>query len=323
MAEYGWGLTEQLMRKAHRELNEIAERRRQDIETVREQIESKTDINFLRTDDAFILRFLRARKFDTDEAFKLLCKYFEYRQKNTQLFHKFCASEMGIKHALFDSLPGVLPYADHNGRKILVLFAAHWDNSRYSLSSIYRAILLTLERLIEEEANQINGFVIVVDWTEFTFKQSTYVNPKLLKSMVEGLQDCFPARFGGVHFINQPWFVEAILKVVKPFLKEKTKGKIHLHGNNLGTLHNYIHKEVLPAELGGLIPPYNTESWAKELIGDEIFSYGESHIFWPTQEIPDGIPKSNSQTKFPDTNLTTKMDTPDRRELDEEFFLIE
>ena len=39
-------------------------------------------------------------------------------------------------------------------------------------------------------------------------------------------QDCFPARFTAIHFVNQPWYVEAILKVVRPFLKEKTKEKV-------------------------------------------------------------------------------------------------
>lgn len=45
--------------------------------------------------------------------------------------------------------------------------------------------------------------------------------------MVEGLQDCFPARIKGIHFIGQPWYVEAILAVIKPFLKDKSKSKVN------------------------------------------------------------------------------------------------
>ena len=54
-----------------------------------------------------------------------------------------------------------------------------------------------------------------------------------------------------------------------------------MHGINLGTLHNSIHKEVLPAELGGTLPPYNNLYWAKQLIGDETFSFGDKQIYWP------------------------------------------
>lgn len=54
-----------------------------------------------------------------------------------------------------------------------------------------------------------------------------------------------------------------------------------MHGINLGLLHTHIHKEVLPAELGGTLPPYNNMYWAKELVGDEMFSFGDKQIYWP------------------------------------------
>ena len=46
--------------------------------------------------------------------------------------------------------------------------------------------------------------------------------------MIEGLQDCFPAKFKGFHFINQPWYVEMALTVIKPFLKEKSKNRVSI-----------------------------------------------------------------------------------------------
>lgn len=107
-----------------------------------------------------------------------------------------------------------------------MIFTANWDHCAYSLEVIYRALLLTMERLIEKPRNQLNGFVVVVDWSAFSFRQSSSLNPRVLKLMIEGLQDCFPARFKGIHFISQPWYVEAALTVIRPFLKEKTKDKV-------------------------------------------------------------------------------------------------
>lgn len=83
--------------------------------------------------------------------------------------------------------------------------------------------------------------------------------------MIEGLQDCFPARFKGIHFIGQPWYVEAALTVIKPFLNEKIKERIFVHGNNLSTLHEHVHKDVLPAEMGGEEPSYNPELFIESL----------------------------------------------------------
>lgn len=39
-------------------------------------------------------------------------------------------------------------------------------------------------------------------------------------------QDSFPARFGGIHFVNQPWYIHALYTVIRPFLKEKTRKRV-------------------------------------------------------------------------------------------------
>lgn len=52
-------------------------------------IVTRPDIGFLRTDDDFILRFLRARKFHQAETFRLLAQYFQFRQQNLDMFQSF------------------------------------------------------------------------------------------------------------------------------------------------------------------------------------------------------------------------------------------
>lgn len=80
------------------------------------------------------------------------------------------------------------------------------------------------------------------------------------------LQDCFPIRFKAVHFVGQPWYVEAALAVIRPFLKEKTRERIHLHGSNLSTLHESITKDILPTELGGEAAAINPLDWVHTLL---------------------------------------------------------
>ena len=121
-------------------------------------------------------------------AFQLYCRYFEYRKANESLFANFTASEMGIKQALLDGFPGVLDSPDQQGRRVLVFFTAHWDHCRYGLLAIYRALLLTLENLVDDETTQIHGFLLIIDWSGFTFRQSSLLQPKLLRLIIEGLQ---------------------------------------------------------------------------------------------------------------------------------------
>lgn len=139
-------------------------------------------------DDEFLYRFLFARKFNVTEAFQLLISYQLYRQKNHELLQRLCVLDDTIQMALRDGFPGVLKSRDRRGRKVLVFFTSNWDYTQYSLLTVYRAMLLTLEKLLENKQNQANGFVAIVDWTNFTLRQSAHLNPKILKLMIEGLQ---------------------------------------------------------------------------------------------------------------------------------------
>lgn len=139
-------------------------------------------------DDEFLLRFLFNKKFDIDEAFKLVIRYHDYKQRNFELLNKISALDEHIHAALRDGFPTVLPQRDRRGRKVLIFLAYNWNPLAYSLETVYRALLLSLEKLLEDVQNQANGFVLIVDWTNFTYKQTSYLNPKVLKTIIEGLQ---------------------------------------------------------------------------------------------------------------------------------------
>lgn len=307
------GLSPETLEKARLELNENPDTLHQDIQEVRDMVITRPDIGFLRTDDAFILRFLRARKFHHFEAFRLLAQYFEYRQQNLDMFKSFKATDPGIKQALKDGFPGGLANLDHYGRKILVLFAANWDQSRYTLVDILRAILLSLEAMIEDPELQVNGFVLIIDWSNFTFKQASKLTPSMLRLAIEGLQDSFPARFGGIHFVNQPWYIHALYTVIRPFLKEKTRKRIFLHGNNLNSLHQLIHPEILPSEFGGMLPPYDMGTWARTLLDheyDDDSEYNVDSYSMPVKEVEKELsPKSMKRSQsVVDPTVLKRMD---------------
>lgn len=145
-------------------------------------------------DDEFLFRFLFAKKFKIDEAFKLLINYLEYKQRNVEILQKMSALDEQIQMALRDGYPGVLPERDRRGRKVIVFFTSNWNPNLYSLVTIYRALLLSLEKLLEDKQNQANGFVAIVDWTNFSMRQSTHLNPKILKHFIEGLQVLLPTK---------------------------------------------------------------------------------------------------------------------------------
>lgn len=59
---------------------------------------------------------------------------------------------------------------------------------RYTFVDILRAILLSLESMIEDPELQVNGFILIIDWSNFTFKQASKLTPSMLRLAIEGLQ---------------------------------------------------------------------------------------------------------------------------------------
>ncbi|KAJ1153254.1 hypothetical protein NDU88_006015 [Pleurodeles waltl] len=187
---------------------------------------------------------------------------------------------------------------------------------RYTLVDILRAILLSLEAMIEDPELQVNGFVLIIDWSNFTFKQASKLTPSMLRLAIEGLQDSFPARFGGIHFVNQPWYIHALYTVIRPFLKEKTRKRIFLHGNNLNSLHQLIHPEILPSEFGGMLPPYDMGTWARTLLDheyDDDSEYNSDSYNMPTKEMEKDLsPKSMKRSQsVADPGVLKRVDKND------------
>ncbi|KAK5879707.1 hypothetical protein CesoFtcFv8_022801 [Champsocephalus esox] len=110
-------------------------------------------------------------------------------------------------------------------------------------------------------------------------------------------QDSYPARFGGIHFVNQPWYIHALYTVIRPFLKDKTRKRIFMHGNNLNSLHLLIHPEILPSELGGMMPPYDMGTWARALLDhayDEDTDYCPESYTLSVQDLERDLEKNLS-----------------------------
>lgn len=139
---YSCTLTPELVAKAREELQEKPEWRLRDVQALRDMIlkvcsvilnlvfcfcyiaASSTPLQEqpnLRTrlDDSFLLRFLRARKFDYDRALQLLLNYHAAHKAWPEVFKDLKPST--VQHVLDQGFLTVLPHPDPNGRFILCL----------------------------------------------------------------------------------------------------------------------------------------------------------------------------------------------------------
>lgn len=103
--------------KAEKELNETNEAYAK-VKQLR-NMTADCDLNHnRREDEAFLLRFLRAKKFDVDKAFKMMSKYYWMKEHSPELFHVSPVSD--LKYMLEMQIQCMLPQKDNHGRKIYV-----------------------------------------------------------------------------------------------------------------------------------------------------------------------------------------------------------
>ncbi|PRD29943.1 UNVERIFIED_CONTAM: Ttpal [Trichonephila clavipes] len=288
-------LSPELLEKAERELMEKPSWRDRDIQALRDMISDDPDL-VSRSDDAFLLRFLRARKFDYTRSFSLVQNYYMMRVKNANIFKDFTPSFLKHVHQL--NLQGFLPYRDPEGRAIFVFRGGMWDPSLCSADDLFRANVICLEKQIDDPLTQINGVVAILDMKMLGFHHVRHFSPSHALKIVSLVQDSFPARFKAVHIVNEPALFDLVLTIVKPLISEKIKKRIYTHGNNMKSLHVHIPPDILPSEFGGLLGPFNNRDFVEKLAEDEE-TFIQSQMYGYISQIAEkGVKKTVSLDTF-------------------------
>lgn len=78
-----------------------------------------------------------------------------------------------------------------------------------------------------------------------------------------------PLRTTALHIVNQGWAFDAAFQIFKPFLNDRMKERIFVHGSNMKSLHKHINPSHLPERYGGIHPDYQYQKWMDNLVKNE------------------------------------------------------
>lgn len=258
----------ELRKIAFDELHESPEVYKQELNVLKSLIKNDSNL-IVPEDDAFLLRFLRARKHDGRKAFLTLQRYYLMKMKCPELF--ICPLPSESLNVFNLQAQMVLEKRDAEFRRVYIIKIENFRTNEVSMDEAFRLNLLALEQVVREPETQIAGVVVLLDMNGLSMNHTKFFSPYYAKRMVELVQETFPLRFKGFHIVNEPFYFDAVMVVLKPFLKDKIRKRIFLHGSDMNTLHAFLDPAILPSEYGGTNGPFNNKQWKRSLLDDEQY----------------------------------------------------
>ncbi|CAL8139532.1 unnamed protein product [Orchesella dallaii] len=237
-------------------------------------------------DDEFLLRFIRVRKYNPEEALIGIRQYYTLRDNSPGLTEILFPS--ALKHVFDCNIVTVLKHSDCSGKRIMFWQSRNWDPVAIDLRFVLAATFLVIDEITSTEDVQLSGLIAIIDHGGLTFTKMRQMAGQMtfarLHRIIYGYQGGMPAKFKSAHIVNNPYIFDLIYALAKPFLKEKLKRRILEHGKNVQNIHQHLNPEILPKSLGGHLPneeavdhDFMQRIMAKNDFYKEMATYGFVH----------------------------------------------
>lgn len=224
-------------------------------------LRSERGAELIRSDDMFFLKFLRAKKFNQAKALAMLINYHKQRACWPDLFDKVTNPTI-VQSLLNADCVGTLPLPAKDGSTVIV----GWPGKQEGMFAIdlLACVVLTIEKLLENEEIQVHGVTVVDNLTYYNLAFAKQMTPNLGKRFVALIQDAMPLRLKSINIVNEPKIFDVLLTLLRPFIKQKIKKRLHIHGNNYTGLRKIINIDALPKKLA--VNGSSMENWALDIL---------------------------------------------------------
>ncbi|XP_058463375.1 alpha-tocopherol transfer protein-like [Malaya genurostris] len=243
-------ITPELAEIAREELNEVTSRIPEDIGSLKAWLSKQPHLN-PRTDDQFLVSFLRGCKYSLEKTKEKLDNYYTVKSALPEFFENRDPSNAKIQEyaRLGVNLP--LPYTiGAGGPRIMLARMGCYDPSKYSIVEIMKVCyMITDLLLVNDDVSVIAGHMVLVDLRGMSLSTLAQFSPTLIKKLTSVIE-AFPIRTKGIHFVNPTTGFDALFKMFHGFLSKKIQERIGVH-ETFEALHKVIPKRYLPEEYGG------------------------------------------------------------------------
>ncbi|XP_036230494.1 retinol-binding protein pinta [Bactrocera oleae] len=241
-----------LQKIACEELNEVPNRVADDVLALRQWIHKQPHLN-ARTNDQFLVGFLRGSKNSLEKAKQKIDRYYTLKAALPEVFNERrqvddpLVMEI-VRLGIILQIP--LP-ANYHGPCITIIRACSYDTTKYKFADIVRVGSMFGEILtIEDDNSTVSGYTEIMDMSNVSPHHFLQLKPDLLRKCSIFAEEAMPMRQRGTHFINVPAAFEKGFRTLSTFFPEKMLSRISVNSNP-EALFDFVPREHLPQEYGG------------------------------------------------------------------------
>ncbi|KAG8178732.1 hypothetical protein JTE90_025460 [Oedothorax gibbosus] len=244
--------------KCTAELKENLIARTEGLKELKELVKSHKllrDINFV---DDFLVQYLRNRKYDVHKAFQHVITYVNYVNNYSYMFKRVDVDKYySIPYELFFT---PLPNRCQDGCTIIYYEFGKWDPELCPVEEFKPLSTALYCQAIRDPMTQINGYKIIFDFTDTTFKQFKCFTPQNLYLYYKGVLDALPGRMKQIILIDNSFLSKIAFTIFVGFATEKVKQRIVVKKYSK-ELVDILPASCLPVHCGGTLKEYYMKEW--------------------------------------------------------------
>jgi hypothetical protein len=234
-------------------------------------LEEKIIEDFNVYDDLYLLRFLRARKFDLEKTTIMFKKFLNWRitEKVDDIREHFDFSEVLEVKKVY---PHGYHKTDKKGRLIYIELISKLDVSglfkitteermiKYYIKAYERQMKLMFPACSAVVKTPVEQSFTILDLNGIGISHVVGKTKSFVKLASDIGQDYYPEMLGTMFLLNTGFFFKAVWALVKGFIDPKTAGKIQMLGSSYqNELYKWADPENLPTLVGGTCTCSNIE----------------------------------------------------------------